>query len=378
MTRRSRLFSGAGLAVCCLSAEVRAGVPIEFPPAVSTEDWAPALLLGDLEVGAATGESWVKVEIAESLWVLRVRDRSGQVHRVEIDIPQTSADREALVVLAASLIEPSPSRQLPGLERPASASLPMAGPQASSAIESSIPLSTDEQLAVAEPDIDEVMPPEPEPEPEPDQPPVSEPVVADLLPIEPTSSLQPVTPAAESPEADRSRTAPPAVESLEPEPGAVYSVRSGAGAVVRAGIEPSPAMELGLSIESPRLQLSGIVRGIPSSGLDLMEGERSVASGEFWTEAARSISRLRLGIGLGLRALRFEDPAVDMESWVIEPSTALSLGLQLFETGRLQFGTDVTLGMDLGKIQLRLDDVDQGQFPRASLCVKWTVHRRLN
>jgi len=160
--------------------------------------------------------------------------------------------------------------------------------------------------------------------------------------------------------------------------GASVSLRSGAGAVVRAGIEPSPAVELGLSIESPRLQLSGFVRGIPSSGLDLMEGDRRVSSSELWTEAVRSISRLHLGLGLGLRALRFEDPSVDTESWVIEPSAALILGLHLFETGRLQFAADATAGMDLGTIQLRLDDVDQGEFPRTSLCIKWTVHRRLN
>ena len=94
---------------------VWAAIPIELPASEEASAWSSALLLGGLESGPAAGDVWIRVIDQGHQWTLEIRDRAGRMHTVVRDEPRTAVEREALILLAASLLEPSQNRSLPQL-----------------------------------------------------------------------------------------------------------------------------------------------------------------------------------------------------------------------------------------------------------------------
>jgi hypothetical protein len=82
-----------------------AAAPFQLPPGEDPALWiGPAELRGfELEPVQGTGAS---VEVRGASWVLVVQDTAGGVHRVPVTPPQTEAQREDLLALAASLLKP--------------------------------------------------------------------------------------------------------------------------------------------------------------------------------------------------------------------------------------------------------------------------------
>lgn len=91
------------LAWLCIA--LAAAAPFQLPPGQDPALWqGPAELRGfELEPVQGPGAT---IEVTGASWVLVVRDTAGGVHRVPVSPPQTEAQREDLLALAASLLRP--------------------------------------------------------------------------------------------------------------------------------------------------------------------------------------------------------------------------------------------------------------------------------
>ena len=81
-------------------------VPLDLPATEDPAVWADTASLAGFELGPAGGATWARIEPSTGEWVLLVQDTSGAIRTVSVPPPTTSAQREDLVFLASSLLEP--------------------------------------------------------------------------------------------------------------------------------------------------------------------------------------------------------------------------------------------------------------------------------
>lgn len=87
-----------------------AGSGLELPPGEASAEWAGALALAGLPLGAG-----VHVEVDGETWVLRTVG-AGASREARIPRPTSARGREDVALLAASLLHPGPAVQMPALE----------------------------------------------------------------------------------------------------------------------------------------------------------------------------------------------------------------------------------------------------------------------
>mgnify|MGYP003374101359 CR=1 FL=1 len=99
-----------------------AAAPVELPPGVPPEAWSNALALAGLHAGVVPDRApGARLGATDGRWWLWVRAQDGTEHVLQVDVPATRADREALASLIASLIRPVslPDVPLPEVLTPA-------------------------------------------------------------------------------------------------------------------------------------------------------------------------------------------------------------------------------------------------------------------
>lgn len=168
---RASYAHGVRIVLCILglsaaTAALGEPVPIELPPSESAEAWSEALSLADLVRGAADSGPRVAIEVSEGRWLVRVIDAQGQEQQLDVVRPATSAERESLAHLVASLARPAPELSVPPLP----------------------PLPTPRPVPAPEPEP--VVPPPPAPEPVASPPPpepVPDEAFVEVPPPEPVS-----------------------------------------------------------------------------------------------------------------------------------------------------------------------------------------------
>jgi len=158
---------------------VALGHPVRLPSGEDPEAWSSVLELVGLE--AATSEptqgTWVSVTVVGSGWQLRAADSDGDVRQASVSAPTTSADREAVAQLAASLVRALEAPALPPLPplptlpeppavvvphtpAPRSVAAPTVPAPSEPAPASAVPDAEPEVLEPARPASDERLPPE--------------------------------------------------------------------------------------------------------------------------------------------------------------------------------------------------------------------------
>lgn len=200
------------LALALLAARTAvAGIPFELPPGESPATWEPALEYGGFTAGDASSGPFARIEPEGQVWRLVVCDCRGETRSVRLLPPASASEREALVVVARSLVHPVHlSDRALALSR--GDELPPPPPTLTSSRTPKEP----------------IPPPLPEPDPEP------------------SASTTPATASAEAPTPE---PAPPA----EPVPPAEPASPDGAStpAVATASPDPTPSPEPGPSDSSP-------------------------------------------------------------------------------------------------------------------------------
>jgi hypothetical protein len=80
--------------------------PVQLPASEDPALWDDPLAVAGLVPGPPGEAEWIAVRGVGDSWVLQVRDRSGRLHQLAIDRPRTASEREDLLWLALSLLEP--------------------------------------------------------------------------------------------------------------------------------------------------------------------------------------------------------------------------------------------------------------------------------
>jgi len=206
---RTRRVPGALLLFCLLIALPASAIPILLPPGEDADDWAPYLALVDLQMAQRPQATGAQVEllVGASDWVIRVRGVDGVTRERRVPPPSTPRDREDVVTIADSLLDP-PTWTEPSWDELASA-LPGGGDVFEAAGE--LP----------------ILPPAPAPEPKPKPPPEPPPappvaVVTPVpplepLPVAPEAPAEPVEPAG-GVEVAESTTTSPDPDPAKPDP----------------------------------------------------------------------------------------------------------------------------------------------------------------
>ncbi len=96
---------------------VALGHPVRLPSGEDLEAWSSVLELVGLEATELEPNegTWVSVTAVGEGWQLRAVDSDGDVHQASVQAPTTSADREAVAQLAASLVRALDTPSLPPL-----------------------------------------------------------------------------------------------------------------------------------------------------------------------------------------------------------------------------------------------------------------------
>ncbi|MCB9791688.1 MAG: hypothetical protein H6741_03085 [Alphaproteobacteria bacterium] len=79
--------------------------PLELPPGQDAALWSSAAAHAGLELGAASACPWVRLEAGPS-WTVQACDREGALRSARRPPPRDEADREDLLSLGVSLMEP--------------------------------------------------------------------------------------------------------------------------------------------------------------------------------------------------------------------------------------------------------------------------------
>lgn len=130
--------------------------------------WADPLALAGLSVGAPGAGPYVEIVAAGSGWIVRVRDRAGEMHEAPVAPALTPQQREDVAFLAASLLEPMgvPVEARPAPPPPPAAPRPRT-PPVEPKPEEAAPEPPPVEPAAPEPPPVEPAPPEPAPAPPP-------------------------------------------------------------------------------------------------------------------------------------------------------------------------------------------------------------------
>lgn len=180
-TQRAHRTRALGLAalLCLLAALPASAIPVLLPAGESVEDWGPYLALVDLQPTSRPQASGAQVEllVGASDWVIRVRGIDGVTRERRVPPPTTPRDREDIVTIADSLLDP-PTWTEPSWDELASA-LPGGG-----------------DVFEAPADLP-VLPPAPAPEPTP--PPIRRPPPASVPAPQPPAPEPPEPSVAEEP-----------------------------------------------------------------------------------------------------------------------------------------------------------------------------------
>ena len=273
-----------------------AGVPVQLPATEAPDDWSLYLAVVDFEVGTPGAGPYVRFEPEGDRWRVRVRGTDG-AERTRLVAPPTNArDREALVSVAHSLLNPprwtEPSwdelaTALPGggdvfeapLELPPSAPALAPTPEIVTPVR---PPAAPEPVAAVDPEP--VLEPDPSPgvEPEPKPPP------KEILPAPGRQTLLARAAGLRTP----ANVEPPTLHGWV-RAGAAYAGRQGvAGGVlfdVAGGLSLDQALRIGLEI-------AGMTPG-PISGFP---GKRTSSDAD--VSAVIELVQPRIGLVFGVQA----------------------------------------------------------------------------
>ena len=382
-----------------LQGQVWASVPIELPESENPSQWRTVLVLGDLQLGPASGSSWVRVTNLGSQWKLVVQDRSGHLHEVTIASPETASDRERLVLLASSLLEPSTSHALPERELPnpslSGQSLPPLPPLPSlpepptsisadpikvisreeeSESVSVVDLTSPTPIPTAmdpvsvsdpEPAIDPelTIDREPDNDPEPDNETESDiELVADSVPLisvpsEPDSLVvAPSTPIIESTQTLSDGSVVTEIETSSLSSGNAIKLVATGGFRWTSNSNSQPSLALSGTSLRGRNSLGLRIEASPWGPLSVVEGERNHAQLSAMATWFVQRQRLSAGLGIGARVLGFRDvdPSSQIEIWT--PTISVGAVYSVFRMGPIELSIEPLLQLDLRPVDIRVDD----------------------
>lgn len=83
-----------------------AGVPLVLPPSEDPADWATIARIAGFELSTTLAGPGAQLTRGSNGWVLVVRDSRGVRHETPVEAPSDATDREDLVWLATSLLDP--------------------------------------------------------------------------------------------------------------------------------------------------------------------------------------------------------------------------------------------------------------------------------
>ena len=265
--RPSAWFLLAALLACAPAAW--AGVPVQLPATETPEDWSLYLAVVDFEIGTPGAGPYVRFEPQGDSWQVRVRGTDGAERTRQVTAPTNARDREALVSVAHSLLNP------PRWTEPSWDDLTTALPGGGDVFEA--PLEIPPPAPAPAPTREPVPPVRPSPTPEPelvaevDPEPVVEPALQPVIEPEPKPPSEEILPApARQPLLTRSAEIRTPVVSEPPKvhgwarAGAAYAGRQGvAGGIlfdVAGGISLDRALRIGLEITG---MTPGRISGFP-------------------------------------------------------------------------------------------------------------------
>ncbi len=94
------------VALLAFAPKAWAGVPVQLPASEAPEDWAPYLAVADFEVGTPGAGPYVRFEPEGDGWRVRVQGTDGAERTRLVAAPTNARDREALISVAHSLLNP--------------------------------------------------------------------------------------------------------------------------------------------------------------------------------------------------------------------------------------------------------------------------------
>lgn len=297
-----------------------AAVPFQLPAGEVVADWAAPMALAGFAPGPAGAAPSVILEPDGGAWRLVVVDVDGGHHTTRVVPPRSSREREDLVWVAQSLINP----MVPAFRTPRASPPPPRRPRPS-------PVEVPEVIPDAPiPPVAEVIV---EPEPVPVPVPVPAPV-------------------------------PPTVEPVpEPPPRLHLRAAASGGVRVREGVDPTPIVTLAAGVAGTgwdaRIELVEVLpAGLDTGGLAEGEvaGERGlieVRVGPDWSVAPGA------ALGFGLAHHRFQQADTPVaDAWV--PVLAATAALQVRADDHLAIELTTRATWDTRALNLQVDGVPIG------------------
>jgi hypothetical protein len=320
------------LAAWVLYATVALATPVELPPGEDSA-WRSALGLSGLEPGPVGPGAGVRLLVRGEQLSIWVRDVQGAEHELVVPRPRTTQERESVMALAASLVQPMRSASLPGLELPAPAPKPVPRPRPAPVPAEPVP------VVVAAPE------PVPVPEPAPEAALVEEP------------SRPP--PAPRPPPLPALQMAPPApIERPPPLHSTRLFATLGPSLRMRPTLRSTAALGGSLGLARGPWSVALGVEGVLPARLLQLEVERYLTVVDLRALPAWSLQRWALGPTLGLSIRKGTDP-VEPPPPLMLPTAGLSLA-RSWPMGSVGLQVGLQVEVDLIPIELELDENELG------------------
>ncbi len=349
---------------------VFAETPFRLPGTEPVEVWQAPLRLAGFTAGPGDDPdgAWAAIEVSGTRWVLVVHDRAGVRREASVAIPSSARQREELVWLAQSLLDPgeppfaavgpAPTAPRAAPATPGASSAPPRRPTPRSPEgPASTPAAPEPTATAPEPTP---AAPEPTASPSPEVPATaSTPIPPPSDPLDPVDPLEPPAPA---------RHPPP---TLAPS----LTMR----ALVRGGAPPAFGGDAGLTL-AHRAFRAQLQLGLTSpSGIDLdptvAEASAATAHSDLLLGAGTTLGPVALMAlaGGALARVQFREEGEDAgAAWI--PAAVARVGLGV-AAGPLQIGVETTIGRDLRAVRVDVAGVAQDAWSTGwvspSVSVAW-------